>query len=139
MNEEIKAKWQDDLRGGEYQQGKGCLAKLGVVNGHLSPDAPRRYCCLGVLTDQAVKAGIGKWSHSTETPDRMVYVAPDGRIDRAYLPRVVAEWAGIPTGGGYGGVPLPVEDNAFNGDTLAGRNDYGTSFEGIADLIEEHL
>jgi hypothetical protein len=136
MREEVKVQWLIDLRGDEYQQGRGCLVKR-----HRDSKGVEtlRHCCLGVLTDQAVKAGIGRWVKSEETPDRLVYEAPDGRTDRAYLPKAVAEWAGMSTTDPYGSVPIPSEGYSFVSDTLASRNDYGTPFTGIADIIEEKL
>lgn len=41
MNAELKAKWVEALRSGEYQQGKKRLKHMG------------RYCCLGVLAHVA--------------------------------------------------------------------------------------
>lgn len=39
MNPELKAKWVEALRSGEYTQGRGWLCREG------------KYCCLGVLAD----------------------------------------------------------------------------------------
>jgi len=50
MNPEVKAQWIEALESGEYTQGRGALTKVG-------PDGSRSHCCLGVLTDLAVKAG----------------------------------------------------------------------------------
>ena len=46
MNPQIKAQWVADLRSGQYEQG----------NGYLNADG--KLCCLGVLCEQAVKAGV---------------------------------------------------------------------------------
>ncbi len=46
MNQKVKELWVKALRSGEYQQGKEHLRKDG------------QYCCLGVLCDLAIKAGL---------------------------------------------------------------------------------
>ena len=46
MNKQVKIAWLKALRSGKYKQGRGWL-KVG--------DA---YCCLGVVSDLAVKAGV---------------------------------------------------------------------------------
>lgn len=50
MNQEIKKLWCEALRSGNYKQGTLALynKKAGT------------YCCLGVLTDLAVKAGVAE-------------------------------------------------------------------------------
>ena len=52
MDQELKAKWVDALRSGEYKQGKERLHNLG----------DNSYCCLGVLADVA-----GAWSDQAKT------------------------------------------------------------------------
>lgn len=47
MNSELKSKWLDALRGGEYKQGKDYLR-----------GKEDTFCCLGVLCDVL---GVGKW------------------------------------------------------------------------------
>lgn len=50
MNKQIKKQWVSALRSGQYKQGKGKLC-YGNQNG-------TKYCCLGVLSDLAVKNGV---------------------------------------------------------------------------------
>jgi len=46
MKLEVKKLWIEALRSGKYEQGRGALNKDG------------KFCCLGVLCDLAVKAGV---------------------------------------------------------------------------------
>ena len=122
MKTEVKIKWLTALRSGEYKQGKGQLCNDG------------RFCCLGVLTDIAVKEGIGEWS------------SPEGIYWSGYrwtgteLPIRVAEWAG----GLYPDPTVSLDPKGAKGTfggrtTLSALNDKGVSFSNIADLIEAQL
>jgi hypothetical protein len=99
---ELRAKWCEALRSGEYEQAKGRLRRGGG------------YCCLGVACDIAQKL-------------------------------VGMEWCEVPGGIQFGGSlhtwPQKVED-AFGGTghaslVLSMMNDDGTSFNAIADAIEQ--
>jgi hypothetical protein len=76
MKPEIKQKWLEALRSGEYRQG------ISALRSH-----DDRYCCLGVLCDL----------HSKETGDKW-----EGEVNREYLyhdstvypPATVVEWVG---------------------------------------------
>ena len=121
MNPDIKKLWVDALRSGEYRQGEGRLRS-----------GADRYCCLGVLTDLGVKAGLGSWA----TFDGGFVFAPaegPGDVETAGVHRAIAAWAG--TVGALGKLPRAV-DYATN---LAGLNDNGATFDKIADVIEEQL
>lgn len=129
MNPEIKAQWIADLLSGEYQQGKD---KLKVVN-----DLGVRHCCLGVLCEQAVKAGVieetsgGGWSPRTFTA-----LANRGDYSSTELPDAVVVWAGL-----HQSNPV-FRDAVGNGSVLSltQLNDVlAKSFAEIAALIEEHL
>lgn len=50
MNKTIKNLWVKALRSGKYKQGRSALC-------HGGPQGPC-YCCLGVLSDLAVKQGV---------------------------------------------------------------------------------
>lgn len=50
MNEEIKIAWIDELLSGRWQQGK-----------HRLRPEDNKYCCLGVLSELAARAGVGEW------------------------------------------------------------------------------
>jgi hypothetical protein len=122
MNPAIKAQWVAALRSGEYAQ----------ATGHLRRDAG--FCCLGVLTDIAVKAGVGKWVEGRDGG----FEYPDGENGVRYtlLPNGVACWAGLPTDDvGCG----PTVDIAGFVTQLADHNDSGRTFAQIADAIEAQL
>lgn len=128
MNEDIKARWVAALRSDEYEQGKDWLCKDG------------KYCCLGVLSDLAVKDGVIDAPEATTWDEAALNF--DG--EPALLPEAVAEWAGIMRfDEHYDGVVVPAEDPIVPfGDeekTLAELNDEGKTFSELADLIEEHL
>jgi len=112
MNPQIKQKWVSALRSGEYQQTQRYLRK------------EDGFCCLGVLCDLYGKENNVEWNlanngHNYEFQDK-----------ESYLPSSVIEWSGV-------------EEDAprINGEigTLSELNDTGSTFEQIANLIEEHL
>jgi hypothetical protein len=117
MNPKIKAKWVAALRSGEYKQGKVCLRQ---VDGG--------FCCLGVLTDLAVRVGVGAW----KPPVDNAYFFD---CDSGMLPEKVSEWAGFVYPARMGGEVI------IDGivDMLAGHNDDGKTFAQIADAIEAQL
>jgi len=81
VKKEIAERWIEALKSGKYEQGKMYLRRWG------------QYCCLGVLCDLAVADGIGEWKigHSWYPVGFEI-----GRItEYHYLPRAVAQWAGI--------------------------------------------
>lgn len=92
MNPELKAKWVEALRSGQYQQGSY----------HLRSEKDE-YCCLGVLC--AIFPGV-TWELRTLPDKGSVYTAkvsptelyPDGSIalsSYTYLPRRISEEVGI--------------------------------------------
>lgn len=113
MNPEIKSKWVTALRSGEYKQGRGMLHDTEV-------DA---YCCLGVLCDLAAESGVPV---KREVSGYRRFELFDG-LD-AVLPPSVKHWAG-----------LDRHSPRVGHISLAARNDGGSTFSEIADLIEEHL
>ncbi len=118
MNQEIKQRWLDALRSGEYKQGHDMLR-----NGN-------QFCCLGVLCDLHAKEKGVVWEE--DSGGLGLYYHYLGRDLR--LPDEVTGWAG-----------LGATDPIIKGTTLAGHNDGHPktrdpkSFEKIADLIEENL
>lgn len=116
MNQEVKQKWLEALRSGRYQQGKEFLAK------------DNKFCCLGVLCELAVSAGVitaYQFDESTRSYG-------DG-MERAIktLPDKVQEWADLSS-------PNPII--SYRGlISLAGLNDTGEAFETIANIIEQKL
>ena len=113
MNQEIKRRWIEALRSGQYKQGKSCLRGLDDT-----------FCCLGVLTDLYVQEHGKKWIQSSNFNCNFFTFDGEGGV----LPRSVIKWAGI------------YYENPVIGDfNLATFNDQGKSFTEIADLINQHL
>ena len=111
MNPQIKQKWVDALRSGEYQQCRGYLRK------------EDGFCCLGVLCDLYIKENNVEWQHN-EVDDYFYE-------NHSFIPpSSVVEWSGIADSNPF------VNDEI---DTLGGLNDKGFTFNEIADVIEEHL
>jgi hypothetical protein len=120
MNPVVKEQWVKDLRSGDFKQWRSQL--------HHEDEG---YCCLGVLCDQAFKAGI---VNRALTDDGNVY------YDDAdcYLPDAVVKWAGIPHNGAYDD-GVEYDEQFTPGPTLASDNDDGASFSTIADTIEKYF
>ena len=125
MDKNVKDEWVKRLRSGDYKQGTGQLRNTGENS----------YCCLGVLCEIAVEAGIVKVD--TE-PDSNTAVYYDNDADRQdmTLPDTVQEWAGTNSPN-----PPVNERETVNGPraSLAELNDGGYTFEQIASIIEEEL
>lgn len=110
MNPQVKEKWLSALRSGDYKQ----------TQLHLRTDDG--FCCLGVLCDLYGKEHNVEWKLMNNDH---FYVFQDGA---AALPLSVIEWAGVE------------DDNPEICKTPLSRlNDNGSTFNEIADLIEEHL
>jgi hypothetical protein len=124
MNEDVKEKWIAALRSGEYPQTSGVLRDQ------------TGYCCLGVLCEIAVKEGVASaWEPSPDNAWSFAYGKQDER-DKSFLPPSVQRWAGVDLPSPE--VPVQIFDDEV-GISLSALNDRGTSFEEIADLIEEYL
>lgn len=112
MNPEIKAKWVEALRSGEYKQAR---IRLRTADG---------FCCLGVLCDLHARETKGEWV------ERRASFFYDGQ--RVFLPQKVADWAGL------AGLD-PVVLAGGRSHHLSKLNDVGTPFSAIADYIEREL
>lgn len=111
MNKTIKNRWVTALRSGGYEQGAGCLTRN------------KKFCCLGVLCDLAVKDGIISAVEDDQDGDVIVYYGED----MALLPQEVMKWAGLTTIGPHIGPNT----------TLTHMNDSQRyDFNTIADAIE---
>jgi hypothetical protein len=117
MKTDVKALWLTALRSGEYEQGSQRLRR-----------ADNTYCCLGVLCDIAVKAGV---IPEPETPGFRDSYEYGVNSNTAFLPDEVARWADVDRFGQF-------TSNGQHFD-LAQSNDDGATFETIANLIEKHL
>ncbi|MCA1840156.1 MAG: hypothetical protein LC723_07485 [Actinobacteria bacterium] len=138
MNPDIKKKWIEDLRSGNFEQGRTNLhSQSARVPGGEQGD---KFCCLGVLCEQAVSAGIippGQKGTGDEEKYLVLYGA-DREISG--LPEEVRRWAGIRDG--LGAFQEKVTEPDGEGPytvTLASLNDNGVSFNVIANIIEENF
>jgi hypothetical protein len=113
MNPEVKDQWVKALRSGEYEQTRNLLHR---VDGG--------YCCLGVLSELAVQAGVIPPARREKDDPHAWYYGPDECI----LPLPVENWAGL---------------NGSSESATVGQlmrlNDKGDSFAIIADVIEARL
>jgi hypothetical protein len=116
MNKEIKARWVEALRSGNYEQGRYNLRQN------------NQFCCLGVLCD-VVKDEVGcNWLPSQDHFSNLY------KFDEAdeILPIVVAEYADLQVS--------PRLEIATGVVEIANLNDSAEySFEQLADLIEQQL
>lgn len=122
MDPKIKTDWLEALRSGEFTQGRGALQRDG------------EFCCLGVLCELAVRAGVAIVAKKTIMG---VYYAGIGNVDadRCFLPDPIRVWAGLDE-------VAPLVRDAEDGFpvSLAALNDTsGTTFAMIAERIEECL
>lgn len=108
MNDNAK-KWIAALRGGKYKQGAGALRD------------GDHYCCLGVACELFLEENPG--AIKVEQQDLSGHTAYEGSV--AVLPDVVRDWLGLST-----------EIGQFGGYSLSEKNDNGTPFQQIADIIE---
>ncbi len=114
LTPQIKEKWVEALRSGQYSQSKATFRAPNVHNDDAS------YCCLGVLCEVL---GTGEWGGFDE-PD-VFYPS-----DASYY------WI---DGKRYGGYTAPLLSYR-TGVVLAGMNDdSGKNFNEIADWVEENL
>ena len=82
MRKDIKDEWVRRLRSGDYEQGQGYL-RFGD-----------KYCCLGVLCDMAVEAGVIEETHGPSEKFSL-FVSVGGGFQTQMLPPSVAEWSGL--------------------------------------------
>lgn len=131
MNKEIKELWATALESGEYKQGHKVLCSVGE-------DDSKRYCCLGVLCELAVKAGVIPEPVDREDAyvGRSLYFGGPRESSGAYLPKSVATWAGLEDQ-----EYKTVVSNPMIGEfTATILNDLkGFTFPEIAAKIREHL
>lgn len=119
MNPQIKTKWLEALRSGEYPQDTNFLR---TDNG---------FCCMGVLCDIAHSEGIGTWkdpgeSISNPTLYYTFLVKTETEKFTSLIPWTIGDWAGL-------------DPNGALVTRLMSMNDSGYSFEQIANKIEETL
>lgn len=130
MSPEVKAKWVDALRSGEYEQGQNRLR---------TKDS---FCCLGVLCDLFLKEGRGgKWDDSKGDAcfgGQRFEISEDAGSSYG-LPDAVKAWAGLPDKGAFvrcEDKPDPVGVDELNDGARGIRP---RAFSEIAELIEVQL
>lgn len=126
MNPEVKAKWVAALRSGNYDQAMGSL-KIEVSDTQL-------YCCLGVLCELAVEAGVippGERHEDQPNKHSYYFLGED-----EFLPSEVMTWANLDSNNG---IYCPSDDVWLNDQALTDLNDNGKSFNELADIIENNF
>lgn len=126
MNPAIKDEWIKALLSGNYTQGSG---RLKMRNYETGKD---HFCCLGVLTDLAIKSGIDIEVEREDNEYNEDYFF-DG--DHEFLPKVVMEWAELKHDNGW------FKNGPVDGvdESLAELNDKGRSFSELADIIMKYF
>jgi len=141
MNANIKKMWLAALRSGQYQQGKESLKT-----------EEGKFCCLGVLCDIS---RLGKWEDATLGTDKWYTIrGKAGTLleqSGTVLPEAVRRLAGLKSANPVIVMAPPgfLAEEARTGTispstssfsaSLAALNDFGNSFEAIADIIENEL
>jgi len=134
MNKEIKAKWIEKLKSGEYKQGKDMLHNR----------FENTFCCLGVLCDMYSKEKGVPWNNLIHnSPESFMYNSEH------YLPEKVIEWAGFDVeeekkliDHQYIYSSASVEElveKTPNECSLPQLNDGGKDFKYISNVIDERL
>lgn len=116
MNKEIKKRWIEALRSGEYKQGKGRLCALNEDNTY-------SYCCLGVLADLRLKESLDGDNK-------------EGIMFYTFLPSDVVEWCKIGNVDPYINFKEERRSLALINDGNPGLYIEPHTFNEIADLIE---
>lgn len=142
MHAEILDRWTTVLRSDRFTQGQSSLimpTSIAAIRGLIAGPIEYEHCCLGVLCELAVEAGIIEY-HMIDGAKRgfRERVAPtavnpfDYNIENSILPRTVADWAGLSDCD-----PLIRQGEPVRLSYLNDSKRY--SFAMIADAIEEHF
>ena len=128
MKADVKDRWVNALRSGDYKQGTQCL---------LSESGS--YCCLGVLCDLYMKETKEEveWETTEDSyGDKMKVASFLGYT--TILPETIREWAGLnEQSPSVTYVDMDGEGGYF---MLSNLNDeHDASFDQLAELIEEQL
>jgi hypothetical protein len=127
MKTEIKEKWVNALRSGEYEQGQGVLR---------SSD---KFCCLGVLCDLYLNEVLDPDSYwQTDEFGKTWFTSFDRERGEDYdveefLPDVVIEWSELTNSD-----PEVIDKDECN-STISRLNDTDYTFMQIATIIEKQL
>lgn len=116
MNREVRAKWLEALRSGEYTQGRKFLKQ--EDNKEII-----RHCCLGVLCELAAVEGVTVEVVGEVNGYKDICFESGDDKRSGYPPDAVLNWAGL---------------HHTDAESLAHLNDYGgNDFTAIADHIEK--
>lgn len=138
MNPEIKELWIAALESGEYEQCKGRLTRI-------DSEGKKTHCCLGVLSELGVKAGI------TTAPD-IIGFGGGGYVEyedgvygpaSSITPDLVANWAGLDENNPRVTIDGTIRSLADLNDSGVADDENGDSipftFPQIAAIIREQL
>lgn len=126
MDSVIRDQWADALESGEYPQGNGALGRKGK-------DDITKYCCLGVLCELAVKAGVIQSFQGLGGDDSAISYGTSTYRTASLPSREVMRWAGLDANN-------PMVDYDDDHQSLAELNDSGTlDFPEIAKLVRTQL
>lgn len=142
---EVRAAWIATLRTDLFEQGTQYLGRVDLPGEKPDGARPVSYCCLGVLCELAVEAGLLSRSRPVGYGS-IIYAAVDNPDDgdTQHLPVAVQKWAGI--NGSSVVLPAPTGFELPNGNEevenadVTDLNDGGAyTFKQIADLLEAHF
>jgi hypothetical protein len=125
MKPELKKRWTDALRSGEYKQTDNALQDR------------RGFCCLGVACE-VFKEDVGL---KVEVPPTGIQKVALYDGETTHLPEKLTDFLGINYEGKLSN-PVPRKDKQKGLDsygTLMGANDGGYTFTEIADIIDEQF
>jgi len=122
VRREVRDLWVAALRSGEFARTTGKLTRVDEEG------RPYGYCCLGVLCEVAVRAGLELQVSDDVVLGARWYAGVDD-----FLPREVVDWADLPALD-----PLVTYDRMELSLSTV-NDDYRPSFSAIATAIEELL
>lgn len=117
MKRDIAIEWVKALRSGKYNQIQGCLRN------------DKGFCCLGVLSELAVDAGIIEEAKK----DKLSGIYTYETVGTMVLLHKVRNWAGMKFAAGS----TTNQDGEMEDISLSEMNDNGKTFLEIADFIEK--
>jgi hypothetical protein len=131
LKPQVKIDWLAALRSGEYKQGRKRLCSIHT-------DGVTYHCCLGVLSELAMKAMPDKIRKDMEihNNEEQVYAySTEDESNTELLIGAIEEWAFTVDVG----IVTVAKANGIGRVPLHRLNDTGTSFEEIAKMIERDL
>jgi hypothetical protein len=125
MKPAIRDEWAARLKSGRYPQGQHTLTMV-------HPDGTRKHCCLGVLCEMGVEAGVIPagveilWDQDDKNGKKCLAYGEEQIA--GLLPAEIMAWAELDSD--------PLLETGEATDTASHLNDSGMSFPRIAELIE---